>query len=84
MALKNRLFALTLGVPLLLTLLYTGYLLVQDSQQRSTMLQTRMEEAIDLLSPSLASALNTGDRASLEDLTQASSTFRGSSPSLSG
>jgi two-component system, NarL family, sensor histidine kinase BarA len=70
MALKNRLFALSLGVPLLLTLLYTGYLLVQDSQQRSAMLQSRMEEAIELLSPSLASALNTGDRAALEDLTQ--------------
>ena len=70
MALKNRLFALTLGVPLLLTLLYTGYLLVQDSQQRFDMLQTRMEEAVDLLSPSLLGALNTGDRARLDDLAQ--------------
>ena len=70
MFLKHRLFALSLGIPLLLTLLYTGYLWVQDSQQRSALLQTRMEEAVELLSPSLASAFNTGNRAYLEDLAQ--------------
>ncbi|MCG7598185.1 ATP-binding protein [Halomonas sp. McH1-25] len=77
MALKTRLFALSLGIPLLLTLLYTGYLLAQDSQQRSAMLQVRLEEAIDLLSPSMAGALNTGDMASLEELTQRLLDLRG-------
>ncbi|SHF63353.1 two-component system, NarL family, sensor histidine kinase BarA [Modicisalibacter ilicicola DSM 19980] len=69
MPLKYRLLTLVLGIPLLLLMLYIGYLFLQDRQQRRDMLQDHLNDSVELLAPSLARALN-GDRERLEPLLQ--------------
>lgn len=70
MSLKYRLFALLLGAPLLLLLIYAGYMLLQDSQLRRHALQERMLESAELLAEPLVAALNAHERDRLENLAQ--------------
>lgn len=70
MSLKYRLFALLLGAPLLLMLIYAGYMLLQDSQQRRHALEERLRENSELLAGPLVDALNRGERDRLENLAQ--------------
>ncbi|MEC9482349.1 MAG: histidine kinase dimerization/phospho-acceptor domain-containing protein, partial [Halomonas sp.] len=70
MSLKYRLFALSFGAPLLLTLLYTVFILVQDNQARFETLKSRLNEHVELLAPSLVMAINAQERETLEGLAQ--------------
>ncbi|MCH4561759.1 ATP-binding protein [Halomonas sp. EGI 63088] len=68
MTLKNRLFVLLLGLPLLLLAGLAGIALHLESEHYRQVLHERITTAVDLLAPELSSALSTGDRPALEAL----------------
>nr|WP_299241903.1 ATP-binding protein [uncultured Halomonas sp.] len=70
MSLKYRLLTLVLGVPLLLLLIQSSYLFLQDQHQRHAMLRDHLSESVELLTPSLAQALSRGDSERFQPLLQ--------------
>ncbi|MDI5985569.1 ATP-binding protein [Halomonas sp. M4R5S39] len=66
MSLKNRLFVLLLGLPLLLLSGLTGIALHLESEHRRQVLHERLATAVDLLAPELNAALAEEDHPALE------------------
>lgn len=70
MSLKYRLLTLVLGIPLLLLLIQSSYLFLQDQQQRHESLRKHFNESVELLTPSLTQALKRDDSARVQPLLQ--------------
>nr|WP_298378122.1 hybrid sensor histidine kinase/response regulator [uncultured Halomonas sp.] len=70
MSLKYRLLTLVLGVPLLLLLIQSSYLFLQNQQQRHETLRNHLNESVELLSPSLTQVLKRDEPARLQPLLQ--------------
>nr|WP_298416180.1 ATP-binding protein [uncultured Halomonas sp.] len=77
MSLKYRLLTLVLGVPLLLLLIQSSYLFLQDQQQRHESLRNHLSESVELLAPSLTQALKRDESARLQPLLQRLMDLRG-------